>query len=73
MIWHTIEQAAQVMGLTPKTIRRWISEGDLPVKTHPIVPGVLFIDDYDLRSTEAAIHDRRGGRTRYGVAAGHSG
>jgi hypothetical protein len=59
MIWHTIEQAAEVMGLTPATIRRWIASGDLPVKAHPVVPGAQFVDDGDLLAAELAVHHRK--------------
>ena len=74
MIWHTVNQAADVMGLTPRTIRKWIADGDLPVKASPIIPGVRFIDDADLRNAEAAIAERRGGATRFTrIGAGQQG
>ena len=65
MIWHTIDQAADVMGLTPRTIRKWIAAGDLPVKSSPILPGIIYIDDADLKATEAAVAARRGGATKF--------
>ena len=74
MIWHTIDQAADVMGLTPRTIRKWIAAGDLPVKSSPILPGIIFVDDADLKTTEATIAARRGGVTRFTrIPAGQRG
>lgn len=45
MIWHTIDQAAQRVGLQPRTIRIWIKKGDLATIRHDMVPGALFVAD----------------------------
>lgn len=66
MIWHTIDQAADVMGVTARTVRKWIANGDLPVKAHQLVPGVVFVDDGDLREAEAKVHARRTTGTSFG-------
>ena len=64
-IWHTIPQAAVVMSVTERTIRKWITDGDLPVKAHPLVPGVRFVDDADLLTASIRVGDRRGGSGRF--------
>ena len=66
-IWHTIPQAADVMGLSIRTIRKWIADGDLPVKAHPLVPGAVFVDDRDLLKASATVAARRGGTGRFGA------
>ena len=76
MIWHTIPQAAETMGVTERTVKSWIRDGLLPVKRHDLVPGAAFVDDADLRRAEAAAHARKGGTTRFtriDVPAGHCG
>lgn len=64
MIWHTIAQAAERVHREERTIRTWVRNGDLPVKAHPLVPGVVFVDEGDLLDTERAIR-RRARATRF--------
>jgi uncharacterized protein YjcR len=45
LIWHTVDQAAERVGVQPRTIKAWIRSRDLPTITHPVVPGVLFVAD----------------------------
>lgn len=69
MIWHTVPQAAEAAGVTERTIRRWISAGWLPVKEHPLVPGVRFVDDADLRRASGLAASNRGGKGRFTLTA----
>ncbi len=43
MIWHTVSQAAERVGLQPRTIRIWIRQGALQAYRHDVVPGVVFV------------------------------
>jgi len=45
LIWHTVDQAAERVGVQPRTIKAWIRSHDLSTITHPVAPGVLFIAD----------------------------
>ena len=64
-IWHTIPQAAEVMSVKERTIRKWIKDGHLPVKSHPLIPGVRYVDDADLLAASIKVGDRRGGSGRF--------
>lgn len=43
-----IEEAARLMGVSPKTVRRWIDSDGLPV--HRLGPRSPRIDDAELRA-----------------------
>lgn len=68
-IWHTLTQAAHMIGRSETTLRRWISNGDLTAHTHDLVPGVTLIEEDDLLHAEAAVRARAGASTRYRRAA----
>lgn len=59
MIWYTVTQAADRLGVQPRTIRIWIKTG-MPVIRHDVVPGTLFIAEDVLLATYQAKRARGG-------------
>ena len=53
MIGYTVEQAAARVGRKPRTIRQWISNGDLFAIRNPI-DGRIYVEETRLLDTERA-------------------
>jgi hypothetical protein len=68
-VWYPLAHAAQAIGRSTATIKRWIAAGDLHAHRHDSIPGVVLIEQTDLWEAEAAVSARAGASTRFRRAA----